>query len=156
MKSLSQKSSKQFFGAAIRVVTLALFLAVFGAGAALAQTRAYVANNVANTISVMDPATNTIVATIPVGARPQGIAVTPNGAFAYTANFSDNTVSVISAATNTVVATVPVGAQPTGIAITPNGAFAYVTNNGDDTVSVINTATDTVAVTIPGIGGPIL
>ena len=38
MKLLTQKSSKQFFGAAMRVATLALFLAVFGASAALAQT----------------------------------------------------------------------------------------------------------------------
>jgi len=38
MTNLTQKSSKQFLGAAMRVVTLALFLAVFGAGAALAQT----------------------------------------------------------------------------------------------------------------------
>jgi hypothetical protein len=34
----NQKSSKQFFGAAMRVVTLTLFLAGFGAGAANAQT----------------------------------------------------------------------------------------------------------------------
>jgi hypothetical protein len=38
MTNLTQKSSTQFFGAAMRVVTLALFLAVFGAGAAHAQT----------------------------------------------------------------------------------------------------------------------
>ena len=38
MTNMTQKSSKQFFGAAMRVVTLALFLAVFGAGAAHAQT----------------------------------------------------------------------------------------------------------------------
>ena len=38
MTNLTQKSSQQFFGAALRVVTLALFLAVFGVSAALAQT----------------------------------------------------------------------------------------------------------------------
>ena len=38
MTNLNQNSSKQFPGAAMRVVTLALFLAVFGASAALAQT----------------------------------------------------------------------------------------------------------------------
>ena len=44
MTNLTQKFAQQFLGAAIRVVTLALFLVVFGAGAALAQTRAYVTN----------------------------------------------------------------------------------------------------------------
>ena len=38
MTNLTQQSSTQFFGAAMRVVTLALFLAVFGASAAHAQT----------------------------------------------------------------------------------------------------------------------
>jgi len=38
MTNLTQRSSKQFFGAAMRVVTLALFLVVFGASAAFAQT----------------------------------------------------------------------------------------------------------------------
>src|ERR1044072_2664410 len=108
MTNLTQKSSTQFFGGGVRVVTLALFLVVFGASAALAQTRGYVTNSGNNTVSVIDTATNTVVATIPVGS-PQGIAVTPNGAFAYVANADSNTVSVISAASNTVVATVAVG-----------------------------------------------
>jgi hypothetical protein len=38
MTNMTQKSSTQFVGAAIRVATLALFLAGFGASAALAQT----------------------------------------------------------------------------------------------------------------------
>jgi YVTN family beta-propeller protein len=83
MTNLNQKSSQLVFGAAIRVVTLALFLAVFGAGAALAQTRGYVTNAGSNTVSVIDPATNTVVATVPVGSGPAGVAVTPNGTFAY-------------------------------------------------------------------------
>lgn len=37
MTNLTHKSSKQFVGAAMRVVTLVLFLAVFGASAAVAQ-----------------------------------------------------------------------------------------------------------------------
>jgi YVTN family beta-propeller protein len=145
MKNLTQRSSKQFFGAAIRVVTLALFLAVFGAGAALAQTKGYVTNSIDNTVSVINTSNNTVVATIPVGANPIGIAVTPNGDFVYVGNRLANTVSVISTATDTVVDTVTVGSSPLQVAITPNGAFAYVTNNGSGTVSVIDTATHTVA-----------
>src|SRR4029079_3355089 len=112
MTNLTQKSSTQFFGGGVRVVTMALFLVVFGASAAVAQTRGYVTNSGNNTVSVIDTATNTVVATIPVGTSPDGIAVTPNGAFAYVANLSSNNVSVISAATNSVVATVAVGSLP--------------------------------------------
>src|ERR1700752_902503 len=109
MTNLTQTLSKRCFGTAMRVVTLALFLVVFGAGAALAQTRGYVANAGDGTVSVIDPLTNTVVATIPGGSAPRAVAVTPNGAFAYVANSGSNNVSVISAVTNTVVGTVPVG-----------------------------------------------
>ena len=108
MTNLTQQLSKQFFGAAMRVVALALFLVVFGASAALAQTRGYVTNSDDDTVSVIDVATNTVVATVPVGSNPVAVAVTPDGAFAYVTNANDSTVLVIDSTTNTVVATVPV------------------------------------------------
>jgi hypothetical protein len=61
MTSLTQKFSKQFVGAAIQVVTLALFLVVFGAGATL-EVKAYVANSFDATVSVRNTATNTVAA----------------------------------------------------------------------------------------------
>ena len=67
---------------------------------------AYVANSGANTVSVIDTATNTVLVTIPVGQFPSGVAVTPDGKRAYVANQNTNNVSVIDAATNTVAATV--------------------------------------------------
>ena len=44
---------------------------------AQAQTFAYV-TNYANTVSVIDTASNTVVATIPVGRSPYGLAINPN------------------------------------------------------------------------------
>jgi YVTN family beta-propeller protein len=79
---------------------------------AQAQTFAYVTNRGSNSVSVIDTASNTVVATIPVGAFPEGVAITPDGTRAYVTNES-NTVSVIDTATNTVVATIPV-ATPLG------------------------------------------
>jgi YVTN family beta-propeller protein len=52
---------------------------------------------------------NTVVATVPVGINPIGVAVTPDGKHAYVAIDSSNTVSVIRTATNTVVANIPCG-----------------------------------------------
>ncbi|HXQ72399.1 MAG TPA: hypothetical protein VN844_18025, partial [Pyrinomonadaceae bacterium] len=74
MKSLTQKSARQFVGAGVRVVALALILVVFGSSAALAVTRAYVANNMGQSVSVIDTATNSLVTTIPLG-----VIVTPVG-----------------------------------------------------------------------------
>jgi YVTN family beta-propeller protein len=72
-----------------------------------------------NVVSVIDIATNAVIATIPVGAGPIGIAITPDGTRAYVTNEDSNTVSVIDTATNTVVATITVGVHPVAVAITP-------------------------------------
>ena len=118
--------------------------------------KAYVTNANADTVSVINTATNAVVGSpITVGDVPFGIAITPDGTKAYVTNQFDDTVSVINTATNAVVGSpIPVGAEPSGVAISPDGAFAYVTNNNeerktlDDTVSVIDTATNAVSATI--------
>src|SRR2546422_5866625 len=78
-------------------------------------------------VSVIDTATYSVVATIPVGNYPAGVAITTHGAFAYVANFNSNSVSVIDTPTNTLTSTVTVGTKPSAVAITPNAAFTYVT-----------------------------
>ena len=110
---------------------------------------AYVANFGAGSVSVLSAATNTVVATVRVGAGPRGVAITPDGAFAYVTNRGFTDVSVFATASNTVVATVPVGVGPSGVAIMPDGAFAYVTNIDADSVSVLSTASYTVVATVP-------
>ena len=50
-----------------------------------------------STVSVIDVATDTVTATIPVGTEPVGVAADPATHTAYVANYGDNTVSVISA-----------------------------------------------------------
>jgi YVTN family beta-propeller protein len=121
----------------------------FQADSVQAPVNAYVANQRNNTVAVIDTTSNTITTTIPVGANPAGLALTPDRVFLYVVNVTGNTVSVIATATNAVVATVPVGTIPFGIAITPDGAFAYVVNLRGNSVSVIATATNTVAATVP-------
>jgi YVTN family beta-propeller protein len=119
--------------------------------------RAYVANSfykAANgTVSVIDTATNTVTATIPVGSTPEVVAVSPDGARVYVTNYWDGvtevngkivswgpgTVSEIDTATNTVTTTMTVGRLPRGVAVSPDSTRAYVTNTADNTVSVIST-----------------
>jgi YVTN family beta-propeller protein len=118
---------------------------------------AYVSNPSHNTVSVINTATNTISATIPVGASPYGVAINPAGTFAYVANLNDNTVSVINTTTNTVVGSpIKVGTHPWGISVSPGGNLIYVANWGDNTVSVIaETTRATVGVDIPVGAAPI-
>ncbi len=47
-------------------------------------------------VSVINPATNTVVATIPVGGGPNGVAINPTNGLVYVTNDDSNTVSVVS------------------------------------------------------------
>ena len=116
---------------------------------AAAAPFAYVTNSYDSTVSVIDTATNAVVATVPVGLNPEYLAVTPDGTHVYVANQVSNTVSVIGTATNRVVATIPVGTFPVYVAVTPDGTKVYVSNEGDNTVSVIARPGNTVVKTIP-------
>jgi uncharacterized repeat protein (TIGR01451 family) len=107
-----------------------------------------------DSVVVIDTATLGILATIPVGSSPSGLAVSPNGTRVYVANRNSNSVSVIDTSSNTVVATLNVGTFPVEVALSPNGKRLYVTNFFDDTVSVVDTSVNTVVATIDVGSGP--
>ena len=80
----------------------------------------YVVNFSDNNVSVIDTATNTVVATVAVGVvstTAHGLAVSPDGSRVYVTNGNDNSMSVIDTATNTVVTTVAVGNGPLGVTV---------------------------------------
>ena len=136
----------------IFLIALSLFLVSLSSMALVATAQsalpagpyAYVANSDDNTVSVIDTATNTVTATVPVGSGPFAVAVNPQGTKAYVVNFFSNNVSVIDTATNTVTATVPVGSYPGGVAVIPDGKKVYVANRKRNNVSVIKTDSNTV------------
>lgn len=137
-------------------------LAVFslGLGAAEAQN-AYITNYTDGTVSVVDTANQSVVATIPVApsnSALSGVTVTADGSKVYVtwSTSSSGTVtgmvSAIDTTTNSVVATIAgVGAGPAGLAVTPDGRKLYVgdIDFSDSNVYVIDTATDTITGTIP-------
>jgi YVTN family beta-propeller protein len=103
-----------------------------------------------------------VVATIPVGFNPAGIALTPDNHFAYVANNNNvgisggDTVSVIDLTTNTVITTIsdPSFNQPYTVTINAAGTKAYVTNSNGATITIIDIANNTVIGTISGFDGP--
>jgi len=119
----------------------------------------YVANNVGNTVSVIDGATDTVITgagyPIPVGTNPIGVGVNPTTNKIYVANWNSNDVSVIDGATDTVITgpgyPIPVGTRPWGVGVNPTTNKIYVANEVGNTVSVIDGATDTVTTTV-GVG----
>ena len=131
----------------------------------------YVALNGANTLGVIDIATDKLVRQIPVGVAPRQVAlvggrlfVSNEGGRTTTAadftNLTDNTPvvadKVTGAATSGTVSVVDptgvkptrsirVGLQPTALKV--SGSTLFVANSNDDSVSIIDTATAAVTQT---------
>src|SRR5438309_7454616 len=58
-----------------RAAALTALLILLGAfGASSREPLLYVSNEIPNTISVVSPRTNAVIATVPVGKRPRGMA----------------------------------------------------------------------------------
>lgn len=79
-----------------------------------------------------------VIASIPVGDKPIGVAVSPSGRV-FVSNQFDDTVSVIDRVTNAVMTTVAVGDAPLGITWTASRgstSLVCVANSQSDTVSV--------------------
>lgn len=76
-----------------------------------------ITNEIGNTVTPIDLATNTVEPAIAVADQPFGIAITPNGATAYVSTAGNYTVTPINTATNTVGTPIGVGASPFGIAM---------------------------------------
>ena len=137
----------------LRLFVLSLLMAVFAFTSLHAQVVAYVVN-ADGTVSVVDTSTNTITATIAIGALPGGVSFSPDGTRAYVANRGDSSISVIDTASNTVVATVALAPDsfPLYPAVTPDGKFLYVAEVFSGNVEVVSAAANSVVASIP-VGG---
>ena len=105
----------------------------------------------ANSVTVIRPDLNAVLATISVGKEPQSVALTPNNQYAYVANAADNSVTIIQindpawgTFSANVLTTLTTGAEPWNIVCSPDGKRVFVANSGQDTITIINTATQTV------------
>jgi YVTN family beta-propeller protein len=137
-------------------VTAACALVLLGSIPAGAWAEvAYITNVTGNSLSVIDTTTNTVTATIAMTpqARPEGIAITPDGTKVLIANAGFNggngSLAILDRATNTVTSTSPLGTLPFGIAITPDGSKAYIVDSmvggiSTPNIQLVDIATGTV------------
>jgi len=98
-------------------------------------------------VLVVDIATRSVIATVPVGRNPGHVAMSPVGARIYVTNIFSNNVSVIDTTTNSIEATITVGEEPVGVDVNRAGTRVYVANRNSSSVSVIDAATNTVIAT---------
>jgi YVTN family beta-propeller protein len=135
--------------------------------------RLFVSNEIAGTVSVIDIGTRAVVHTIPVGKRPRGIRVSPDGRTVYVAlsgspiggpNVDESTlppadrkldgIGVIDAATGRLVKMLPSGSDPEQFAISKDGTRLFIANEDAGLTSVLEVATGTILAQIKVGGEP--
>jgi YVTN family beta-propeller protein len=103
----------------------------------------FVTNYLGSTVSVIDPASWKVTATVHVPAEPHGIAISPDHRWVYVACVSGGAVAVIDAASQLLAATVqlPVGAQPYSVGVSRDGRYLYVPDSFAARLFVVDAST---------------
>jgi YVTN family beta-propeller protein len=112
----------------------------------------WVVDQTAKTVLRLDPKTAKVLATIPVGPQPSGLAVMPDGV--WVSDDVDGKVRRIDAATNAVVATADIGGAPSWFA--DDGASnLVVAERGGGKVVSLDPATGVAGAPIAGWNEPL-
>jgi YVTN family beta-propeller protein len=126
------------------------------------NNKIYVANFNDRTVMVIDPATNSVISTVPVGVSPQALAgripVDYNDPLqtgnVYVANEGSNFVTAIQYDFSYFPVPVTVGSGPFAVAVNQLSDQIYVSNFFDNTVTVISgwTSSNTYTTTTVNVG----
>ena len=158
------------------LIAVAQISLLVGAASAISATgKVYVADEKANTVSVIDAVSFKRISSIPVGQSPHNVQVSPDGKLVWVTNNGEpgkaaaklpqeampkaghgvmaggGEVWAIDTTTEKVVAKLPVGMHPAHVVLSPDGREAYVANGGDNSVSVVDISTLRVVETL-GVG----
>jgi YVTN family beta-propeller protein len=125
---------------AARATALALALAL-PAPSALASPFAYVTHQstTQKSVSVIDLATRSVRATIPLNEKPESVAVHPDGHEAYVA--ADDRLVVIDTRTNTATDVMLFFDRAEDVAVSPDGSKVYVCHENWDHMTEYDVAT---------------
>ena len=116
-------------------VTFMLVTAVAGqAGAG----EVWVTNMVSANVTVINPDTMVVVATIPADKGAHNVTLSHDGNLAFIANNRANNVTIIDAVGKKVLGTVPAGRKTHQVSVSPDGTLAVSSNSGTDFVTLID------------------
>jgi DNA-binding beta-propeller fold protein YncE len=105
----------------------------------------YVTTELANSITVIEPRSLRIIASIPTG-QPEShmLAITRDGRRAYTSNVHVGTVSAIDLQARKPLAVIPVSAHAQRISLSMDDRWAFTADQTEPRLAVINTETNKV------------
>jgi len=132
----------------------------FPAGIALSPDgkRMFVAENLADTLAVVDVESKSVIQRLPTEAYPYAVVVSPKGEV-YVSAWGGNTVSIFAPAAKGLLKErrrVTVGRHPSALLLNHNGSRLFVASGGTNTIAVVDTKTGRVVTKLldPPPAGP--
>jgi YVTN family beta-propeller protein len=114
--------------------------------------RVYASATGTNELAVIDDENLTIVARVPAGDYPDGVAYASKSNKIYVSDLHGKTDTVIDAKTNQVVTTIALGGGPGNSQYDPVSDRIFVTNDGREELAEIDPTTDQVVARYPLTG----
>ncbi len=115
----------------------------------------YVTTELSNSVTVIDPQTLRIIATVPTG-QPEShmLAITQDGRRGYTANVGPGTVSVLDLEARKMLRVIPVCHNTQRIALSMDDRWVFTADQGKPRLAVIDTTNNQLAqwIPLPGTG----
>ncbi len=127
------------------------FLALFmlAAPAPALAFRIFVTNEKGNSVSVIDTDKQQVVETVPVGRRPRGVSISPDGKLLYVCASDDNAINVLDVATMKIVRSLESGPDPERFALNHAGDLLYIANEDNAEVTVVDLAKNLILAQVP-------
>lgn len=130
-----------------RAGALVAILSLAACRAQPADSRLYVSNEEAGTISVIDARSSKTLATIPVGMRPRGLRVSRDGRMLFVALRDAHSIGVVDLARGELVDTIPSGRGPQAFDLVGD-RFIVVSNEEMHTATIVDVLARKVRATI--------
>lgn len=132
--------------------------------------RLYVSNEDGESVTVLDTATNAVIATLAIGKRPRGLKLTADGSRLFVAvsglpkcppsvpdeecaklkrDLKADGIAVVDTATHQVVKVLHAGSDPEQFALSRDGRKLFVANEDSATLSVVDVMRGTVVQRVP-------
>jgi YVTN family beta-propeller protein len=117
-------------------------------------SRVYVTNSAADTIAVIDPATNSVVQVIHGIELPHGVNFSPDGTRVYVSNESESVLDVVDRQSGEILQKISLSGRPNNMTITKDGGRVLVgIRSAPGGIDVIETTSLKLVKTIPVHGG---
>ena len=133
----------------MKLERFALLTALLLATAARAEPTVWVSSEKDHTITIVDAARLTLLATVPTCKRPRHMQLLPGGTQLLVACGESHAADLIDVATRSSLRRVPLGDDPEAFDLSPDGKTLYVTHEDEGTLGFIDLASGRQSTAVP-------